>query len=134
MPAVSKQSAFLKAFTLSGSITKAADDAKVERGMHYRWLRDPKYLAQFKAARRTAIQGWEDEAVRRANEGVLEPVFYKGKACGAVRRYSDGLLMFLLRGAKPQKYRERVDAQVHGSVDVVQRLVAARKRLAEEKR
>lgn len=134
MPAVSKQSAFLKAFSLSGSITKAAEDAKVQRGMHYRWLTDPSYLAKFKRARREAVQGWEDEAIRRANDGVIEPVFYKGKACGAIRRYSDGLLMFLLRAAKPQKYRERVDAQVHGSVDVVQRLVAARKRLAEAKR
>lgn len=50
----------------------------------------------------------EDEAVRRAYVGVEEPLFYQGKQCGTVRKYSDTLLIFLLKGAKPAKYRERV--------------------------
>lgn len=51
----------------------------------------------------------EAEAVRRAYEGVDEPVFYQGSECGEVRKYSDTLLMFLLKGMMPNKYRERVD-------------------------
>ena len=49
----------------------------------------------------------EDEAVRRAHDGVDEPVFYQGKACGVVRKYSDTLLIFLLKGRRPEKYRDR---------------------------
>ena len=46
----------------------------------------------------------EDEATRRAVHGTLEPKFYKGERIGVVRRHSDALLMFLLRGRAPEKY------------------------------
>ena len=49
----------------------------------------------------------EDEAVRRAVDGVDEQVFYQGKACGVVRKYSDTLLIFLLKGRRPERYRDR---------------------------
>jgi hypothetical protein len=49
----------------------------------------------------------EDEALRRAYHGVEEPVFYEGVQCGSVTRYSDKLLMFLLKARHPAKYRER---------------------------
>jgi hypothetical protein len=48
----------------------------------------------------------EYEAVRRAYHGVEEPVFYNGVQCGSVTKYSDKLLMFLLRARNPAKYRE----------------------------
>jgi redox-regulated HSP33 family molecular chaperone len=48
----------------------------------------------------------EEEAIRRATEGVLEPVFYKGKVTGYKTNYSDTLMMFILRGLKPSVYRE----------------------------
>lgn len=48
----------------------------------------------------------EEEAIRRATEGVLEPVYYKGKVAGYKTNYSDPLLMFILRGLKPGTYRE----------------------------
>ncbi len=48
-------------------------------------------------------------------EGVEEPVgWYKGVPGGTVRRYSDVLLMFLLKALRPEKYRERVE--VRGSL------------------
>ena len=34
--------------------------------------------------------------------------FYKGSVCGVVRKYSDSLLMFLLKGARPDVYREQM--------------------------
>ncbi len=49
----------------------------------------------------------EDEAIRRARDGVTIPVFYAGKEVGAIRRPSDTLLMFLLRAHRPERYRER---------------------------
>src|SRR5215468_7479743 len=59
----------------------------------------------------------EDEAIRRAVEGVPKGVHYQGQECGTETVYSDGILMFLLRGANPEKYRERTG--VSGKVDVV---------------
>lgn len=48
----------------------------------------------------------EEEAIRRAHDGVLEPVYYKGEVAGYKTTYSDTLLMFILRGLKPGVYRE----------------------------
>jgi hypothetical protein len=52
-------------------------------------------------------QRLEDEAIRRATEGWEEPVYQRGELVGHVRRYSDALLMFLLRGRRPEVYGER---------------------------
>ena len=52
----------------------------------------------------------EAEAHRRAVEGVEEPVgWYRGKPGGTVRRYSDNLLMFLLKGVLPERYKDRME-------------------------
>lgn len=101
--------AFLAAYRQTASITKAAAAAKIDRGMHYRWIENASYKKAFEAAQEEAAQHLEDEAVRRATEGTLEPVFYQGIKCGAVRRYSDGLLQFLLRGFRPQKYSSKAE-------------------------
>ena len=45
----------------------------------------------------------EDEAHRRAVDGVERPVTYRGEVVGSVREYSDVLLMFLLRGRRPDR-------------------------------
>jgi hypothetical protein len=54
----------------------------------------------------------EDEAIRRAAEGWEEPVYQKGELVGHVRRYSDQLLMFLLRGRRPGVYRDNVGGRL----------------------
>ena len=48
-------------------------------------------------------------ATRRcgARDGVEETVWHRGVAVGTVRRYSDQLLMFLLRAHQPALYREK---------------------------
>ena len=81
MSAVSRQRAFLAAFRLTASVTKAAAAAQIERGMHYRWLADAEYAAEFERAKDEAAQSLEDEAVRRAHEGILQPVIYHGREC-----------------------------------------------------
>jgi hypothetical protein len=57
-----------------------------------------------------AADALEAEAIRRAFEGQEEPTgWYKGQPGGYVRRYSDTLLIFLLKGAKPEKYADRME-------------------------
>jgi hypothetical protein len=48
----------------------------------------------------------EDAALQRAVEGIEEPVFYRGQQVGTVRRYSDGLLIALLRARRPERFRD----------------------------
>lgn len=130
---LSKKPAFLAAYRVTASITKAAAAAKLERSMHYRWLdEDPDYAKAFEATRREAGELLEDEAIRRAYEGFDEPVIYQGGLCYAidqyevvdgrgrptsklkrnakpltVRKYDAGLLQKLLDGFLPEKYGRR---------------------------
>ena len=153
---LSKRDAFLAAFAVSASVTKAAEAVGIERQMHYRWLDEPDYAAAFERAREEAAQSLEDEAVRRAHEGVLEPVIYQGAVCGEIvrdqdgavvydqqgaplmtplvkRKHSNALLTFLLKGFKPEKYRDRTHVDVTGTLAVVaDRLAAARQRIAKD--
>jgi len=71
--------------------------------------RNPEFAAQWEEAVKEGMETLEDEARRRAFQGVEEPVFFQGETCGHIKRYSDTLLIFLLKGAKPEKYRERMD-------------------------
>ena len=99
------QRAFLGAFEESGCIRRAAKAAGITRAAHYKWLRDDDaYAAAFKESQRAAAEYLESEAVQRATKGWLEPIFYQGRVCAHVRRYSDSLLAMLLRAAMPEKY------------------------------
>jgi len=39
-------------------------------------------------------------------------VYYQGKPCGVVTEYSDTLLIFLMKGAMPEKYKDRVSNEI----------------------
>jgi hypothetical protein len=99
-----KQQEFLEKYAATGEILLASAKAEVNRRTHYRWLENPGYRDAFEKHKRFAAESLESEAVKRAKRGVLEPVHYQGKVCGHVKRYSDGLMMFLLRGMMPEKY------------------------------
>ena len=75
---------------------------------------DPVFAAAWSDALEQGTQVLEEEARRRALVGVSEPVFYKGEVCGEVQKYSDTLLIFMLKARRPEVYRERVD--VSGNV------------------
>lgn len=45
-----------------------------------------------------------------------------------VKEYSDQLAMFMLKAHRPDKYRERSDVNVTGSIDIATSILAARKR------
>jgi len=57
----------------------------------------------------------EKEAERRAIKGVKEPVFHQGRKIATVRKYSDVLLIFLLKGRRPGKFRDNVDITSGGN-------------------
>jgi hypothetical protein len=81
----------------------------VGRTSHYRWLaQDPDYREAFALAKREAADMLEGEAIRRAVEGVEVPTgWYKGEPGAFITQYSDTLLIFLLKGAFPEKYSDK---------------------------
>ena len=96
---------FLDFLAETGNITASAERARVHRRTVYKWKKDPVFLALFNDAYEQGMDALEDEANRRGREGVDRPVFYKGEVCGHVREYSDTLLMFMLNGGRPYKFR-----------------------------
>lgn len=110
-----KKRAFLAAYSECCRVGEAAKLAGIDRDRHYEWLRDDSdYRDTFEATKELVCQQLEDEAVRRAREGVDEPVFYQGEECGTIRRYSDTLLIFIMKGAMPAKYRENRSIELSG--------------------
>lgn len=127
-----KARAFLAAYRITGSIVLSAAAAGVEKTIHYRWKKNEAYARDFEEADKEFGDVLEACAIGRAKDGVLEAVFYQGSPCGAIRKYSDGLMVHLLKRFKPNEYAARVQADVNvtGSLDLVERLKAARKRVA----
>jgi len=77
------------------------------RSLYDARVRDTEFAQLWDAAVEEAADCLEQEAWRRAVEGWDEPVFYQGKAVGAVRKYSDRMLELLLKGHRPEKYKDR---------------------------
>jgi len=108
-----KQGDFLKRLEEYGSVTDAAKLSKVPRRTIYNWLEPTatthaEFRAQYKISVKIGVQALEDEAKRRAFKGVNEPLMHLGKKVGTVKKYSDTLLIFLLKAHDPEKYVERI--------------------------
>ena len=120
---------FFDAIAAGASISLAASTAGYARRSAYNWRKtDESFATRWEEAVDTAIERLEDEADRRAVEGTLRPVFFQGEQCGAVREYSDLLLIFRLKALRPEKYREHVKVeqrvtgvQSHGVLKVPER-------------
>ena len=127
------QKAFLEALADTCNVRSACQTAGIARNSAYLWRSDdPDFASKWKAALEIGADALEEEAIRRAREGVDEPVFHKGQICGVVRKYSDTLLIFLLKGAKPLKYRDNVDLNVTGELSISGAVNRIRERATDE--
>jgi predicted DNA-binding protein YlxM (UPF0122 family) len=110
-----KQRDFLESLIEFISITRAAKKARVGRQTIYDWLKaDRDFKQAFENACEIATAKLEDEAIRRAYEGTLKPVYQGGAKVGTIREYSDTLLIVLLKARAPEKYKERFAGELSG--------------------
>jgi hypothetical protein len=123
--AVQLKEKFLEAFRRHGNVSWACRETKVGRRTVYDWReKDEQFAAAYGVAEIEATETMEQEAYRRAVNGTAEPVFHQGKKIATVQKYSDTLLIFMLKSRAPEKYRENVHVDHAGRVEHVQ-LVAA---------
>jgi hypothetical protein len=107
---------FLAALAEKGVVAYACRAVGKGRTEVYR-LRsaDPDFADDWDAALEVAYDLMEEEGWRRAVRGVEKPVFGSGGTgvgtvrVGEVQEYSDTLLIFMLKGGRPGKYRERYE-------------------------
>ncbi len=108
------QTTFLTELAARGSVSGACKAAACSRANAYAEReRDATFAARWDEAKREAVELMEDEARRRAVEGVDRPVFQGGVQVGTVREYSDTLLIFLLKAHDP-KYRDKQQVEHTG--------------------
>jgi hypothetical protein len=115
---------FLKALEDGANVTTAAETAGITRQNAYLYRReDTEFARKWDEALFMGVGTLEDEAVRRARDGVEEPIYQKGVYVGTVRRYSDTLLMFLLRAHMPERYnpaeKRELTGKNGGAIDIV---------------
>lgn len=84
-----------------GFKNRASASVGIDRSTPYQWLADnPEFRDHYDKAMAVAMESAAEnlmaEVIRRGQEGIMEPVFYKGRKVGLVRKYSDTLLMFRL--------------------------------------
>ena len=116
---IERRRLFLRAFALRGIVLDGCKAAGVSRSAVEHWRESSEWFdTLYSIAIEEAADRIEAEAFRRAVEGYDEPVIYQGMTTTVVdpvtgeekqlvvRKYSDALMQTLLKGARPDKYRE----------------------------
>ncbi len=111
-----KKLRFLIAFSATPVMRVATKIANVSANSVYAWRKnDEAFKEGFEIAREIGVIAAESEAWHRAVDGTVEDVYGNlGQnlgtgVVGQKRVKSDGLMMFMLKAAAPEKYRERVE-------------------------
>ena len=100
---------FLNALAIGGSVARACRSVGMARANPYRWLENSEEFAeQFAVAKEYGVQRLEDWALSRAMDSDNP---------------SDRLVEFLLKAARPEMYRDRVDHHLHGKVEHRKRVI-----------
>jgi hypothetical protein len=103
---------FLDTYAKTGRVNRACEVAHIAHKTHYRKLEsDPVYRQAFEKAEQRVGQMLEDTAVERALDG------------------DNYLLLALLKRFRPEAYRERMSAEVSGTISLVDRMAAAVERV-----
>lgn len=122
-----KRRLFLRAFAVRGIVAEGCRAAGVSRAAVTHWRETSEWFETlYAAAIEEAADRIESEAIRRAVDGYDEPVVYQGMVSVVVdpetgrermltvRKYSDALMQTILKGARPEKYRDNHKVEVTG--------------------
>lgn len=125
-----RQGIFLRALAQGETMARALAQAGIaSRATINTWReKDTDFAAAYNEALENAADLLEAEARRRAVHGVEEPHFYKDEVVGHVRKYSDALLLALLKATRPEKFKERVEHSGQVEVNLAERLARGRAR------
>jgi hypothetical protein len=131
-----RQEQFLKALADVGIVRSAVEIAGTSRTRVYELRkRDTSFASAWDEAEEQAADALEAEAWRRAVEGVPEPLVSSGKVVRgddgqalAIRRYSDTLMLALLKARRPERFKDRAVVEHDIADGLADRLEAARQR------
>lgn len=101
---------FLAVLSQGGSPTKACRAIGIDRKTAYNWRnKDQDFADAWDSALQEGYDLLEDEARRRAVDGVTKSVYFQGVPIDLITEYSDSLLTLLLKGFRSQIFRDKVE-------------------------
>jgi hypothetical protein len=110
---------FLEILAEGHTAAHAARRCRVSRSAAYKHREaDEEFARAWKEAEQAGTEVMEEEARRRAVDGTLKPVYQQGVKVGTIREYSDTLMIFLLKGRKPETYRDNATLKHEGKVEI----------------
>ncbi len=102
-----RQDRFIQAFTTAGTVGAACRAIDIHRNTYHAWMsRDPDFVVEMVVAKEEVADMLEAAAIKRATKGVSKNVYHRGEKIGTEITYSDVLLIFMLKGLRPEKYRD----------------------------
>lgn len=106
---------FLDVYTETCSVSAGVKAAKVAHSTIYYWLNNDAYRQCYAVAKQIVADKLEDALADRAIKGREEAIYYKGEFVANKYVPSDLASIFMLKGLRPDKYRERqtVDIVTH---------------------
>ena len=118
-----KKIEFLEHFKDTGNVTVSARAIGTARQNVYVWINeDPDFAKSFENAKEEALDLLEKEIQRRGFEGDEKQYFDKeGNVSSIQRQYSDTLAIFFMKGNRPDKYKDRVEQENKGAVEIILR-------------
>jgi hypothetical protein len=131
-----RQKRFLRALAETGIVSIAVEIAGTSRTRVYELRkRDAAFAKAWEDAEEKAADALEAEAWRRAVAGVQKPLVSAGKVVRdddgqplAIRRYSDTLMLALLKARRPERFKDRAVVEHDIADGLADRLEAARQR------
>jgi hypothetical protein len=102
-----KRKQFIEILSKTGRVSAASRAVGYTSSNFLRKVRkeDEDFALEWDMALEAAADHLAEVAIERAENGTLEPVYYKGDVVGHKVNYSDSLLMFVLRKLDPS-YRD----------------------------
>lgn len=104
-----KKEAVIELYSQIGNLSETSRRLGVDRRTIYTWINnDPEFFDSYTAARWMSAEPLLAEATARATIGQDKPVIYQGEIKDYYKEKSDNLLMFLIKGVRPEYAQEQV--------------------------
>lgn len=105
-----RKASFVTVLAQGGTIRAACDAAGIARITAFRWKKeDAEFSSQWDDAIEEGTDVMEEEAMRRAVDGVHRPIYYQGSLVGTQLEYSDKLLEFMLKARRREKFGDKTE-------------------------
>lgn len=105
--------AFLAALRNFGVVRAACEASKVPRSTATTHRKNnARFAALWDEALEDFADSLESEALRRARDGTVKGIYYKGELTNTEHEYSDQLMAIMLKAKRPDQYGDKLTVKI----------------------